>query len=35
MAYGDVSVHRSSFNDEFPIEKVEKALVENDIERMN
>lgn len=35
MAYGDVSVHRSSFNDEFPIEKVEKALVENDIEKMN
>ena len=35
MAYGDVSVHRSSFNDEFPIEKIEKALVENDIEKMN
>ena len=35
MAYGDVSVHRSSFNDEFPIEKIEKAIVENDIEKMN
>ena len=35
MAFGDVSVHRSSFNDEYPIEKLEKAIVEKDIEKMN